>query len=875
MNRRIAARTGHGKGAMASVCAPAGRAWIASLLAGVCLLATGIPPAQAGSGICRVSSAGVAGNDGSSWAQAMPLQAALGAVACQEVWVAEGVYKPTVAAGDLTTSFVVGPGVEVYGGFAGTESSRDQRDPAAHRTVLSGDIDGDDTVDAEGVSDSALDIVGENSFHVIWIDGGTAADTVLDGFTLTGGLADGSDVASVHTVGGGLICHASGAGQSCSPTLRNLTFRGNLGMSGGGMACLALEQGTCAARLEQVAFVGNYALQGGGMLSAGVNGGSGNPIVENATFSGNVGGSEGGGFISIGSNGGSSQPLLRNVTFSGNEAGLDGQGGTGGAVATFTASGSSDVTLVNAIVWGNTPGEITIADPDANVTFDHAIVLGGCPAGATCTDVRVDDPLLGTLLPTGVTPVLPFAAGSAALDAIACDEVPAGDQRGTPRPQGSACDLGALEARQAHLNVVVEGAGEVGAGAAPAPIGAAIAACRDTQGSCDAWYLAEADAPTIVLNLQPDAGSELLSASGCGGALSGGGSGYTTGALAGDCSVAVVFAPAVRAIGGSVTGLAGSGLVLALNGSAESLPIAADGPFAFTTAITMGETFAVTVAAQPSQPQQSCVVINGSGTVGATDVSNVVVHCGAAATYTVGGSVSGLAPGGSISLAINGGNALTLAANGAYVFAPRFAPGDGYLVELTAQPEGQHCTLGHASGTIAGADVSDVDVNCAAGGAQLELSVTDAGEFARYGQMRDYFISLNNAGNGTAANVAVSAELDAAFDQPNVQWACVGGAPGTDCGVQGTGGFADTATLPPGTSLVWIVRAPIRGDSSAAEAVFIARASGTPDASDTDTLVIFRDGLDVPYADGAGVEDPARAAAALESAEDGTIEGDR
>src|SRR5690606_18422722 len=147
---------------------------------------------------------------------------------------------------------------------------------------------------------------------------------------------------------------------------------------------------------------------------------------------------------------------------------------------------------------------------------------------------------------------------------------------------------------------------------------------------------------------------------------------------------------------------------------------------------------------------------------------------------------------------------------GAYAFAPRFAPGDGYRVTVTAQPAGQHCTVDRAEGTVGSADVTDVDVQCAAGGPRLQLAVTDGGTFARYGQMRDYFVSLSNTGDGVAGEVAVGAELDAAFDVANLQWTCVGGAPGTACGAQGLGGFADVATLPPGTSLTWIVRVPIR-----------------------------------------------------------------
>jgi uncharacterized repeat protein (TIGR01451 family) len=795
----------------------------------------GLAQAQDGSGVCRVDAAGTSSGDGSGWTQAMDLRSALDRAGCIEVWIREGVYKPTSGI-DRDASFVIRSGVAVYGGFGGTETGRDERNPAAHRSVLSGDIDGNDAVDASGTTVRAADIVGDNSYHVVRLDGSRAVDTVLDGFTVTGGFANGTDSAEAGG-GGGLLCSGNGAGQDCSPTLRNLALRGNSGMSGGGMLCVGQNQGACHARLDSVAFVGNAAVMGGGLMNAAAEGGSSSPSLDNVTFFGNRAEQGGGGIGNLAFNGGTSSAILRNVTFGGNDA------AAGGALASQTSSGISDVTLVNTILWGDAPDEMILAG--ATATLSHGIAQGGCPAGASCTDLRTGDPRLGALQ-EGITPTLPLGTNSAAIDAADCDDAPALDQRGVVRPQGAGCDIGAVEARQARLAVAVSGGGKVNVLAVPLPLGAPIADCRQGHGACGAWYRVEPDAPTITLTLRADAGSVVQSASGCGGALADNRLTFATAALAGDCTVAVAFAPAPHRIGGTVTGLAGSGLVLALDDH-ETLPIDADGRFAFETTLVRGDAYTVTVRTQPSQPAQDCAVINGSGTVGDSDVANVVVHCGAAATYTVGGTLAGLASSASVTLSINGGNKLTLAANGAYAFASRFVPGDGYLVAVTAQPAGQHCTLSRAEGTVGSADVSDVDVNCTAGGANLLLSVSDDGGYARYGHVRTYVVTLNNAGNDVAENVSVGANLDAAFDDANVQWTCVNGAPGASCTAQGAGGFADHATLPPGARLVWIVRAPIRGDSDAAQATFLAHAEGAADASDTDTLVIFRDGVDVPY----------------------------
>lgn len=83
---------------------------------------------------------------------------------------------------------------------------------------------------------------------------------------------------------------------------------------------------------------------------------------------------------------------------------------------------------------------------------------------------------------------------------------------------------------------------------------------------------------------------------------------------------------ALHTVGGTVTGLAGTGLVLHLDGG-EDLPIAADGAFTFATALASGATYAVTVTSDPTCPVRRCAVSSGSGTVGDADVSDVTVTC--------------------------------------------------------------------------------------------------------------------------------------------------------------------------------------------------------------------------------------------------------
>jgi Putative esterase len=85
------------------------------------------------------------------------------------------------------------------------------------------------------------------------------------------------------------------------------------------------------------------------------------------------------------------------------------------------------------------------------------------------------------------------------------------------------------------------------------------------------------------------------------------------------------------------------------------------------------------------------------------------------ASYPVGGSVSGLSSG-SVVLADNGGDDLTVSANGTFTFATALADGSSYAVTVASQPSGQTCSVSGGSGTVSGGTVSSVLVSCAASG---------------------------------------------------------------------------------------------------------------------------------------------------------------
>ena len=395
--------------------------------------------------VCRVTPTGAGVG---TWNDTSTLQAALGNAQCTEIWLAAGVYRPS--ASDRAVSFVIKPGVAVYGGFAGTETVRAQRAPALHRAVLSGDIDADDIdVDGNAIAESTADIQGSNSYQVVVMDGTTGtpllADTTLDGVTITAGNADGNPPLNS---GGGVYCNGVGAGSVCSPTVRNVVFSGNAGKFGAGMSNHA-KVGIASPTVRDVTFTGNAAsFEGGAMINYATAGGTSSPSLVNVSFSANQALFKGGAMRNDAATSDSvCSPLMTNLTFAGNSA------TNGGAIVN---QGVATVQMHNVILWGNSAtqaGNQIHNTGSAAATIDHSLVQGSGGSGNWDAALGIDgggnldaDPLLGPLGDHGgLTPTrLPGMPG-AAIDAGTCAGAPSHDQRGVARPQGAACDIGAVE----------------------------------------------------------------------------------------------------------------------------------------------------------------------------------------------------------------------------------------------------------------------------------------------------------------------------------------------------------------------------------------------------------------------------------------------
>lgn len=165
----------------------------------------------------------------------------------------------------------------------------------------------------------------------------------------------------------------------------------------------------------------------------------------------------------------------------------------------------------------------------------------------------------------------------------------------------------------------------------------------------------------------------------------------------------------IATIGGYVSGL-GSGLSVVLqNNNSDALTLTGNGPFTFAESLAIGDTYNVTVLTQPVG--QTCVVTNGSGTVDSSGDSVATVGVTCATSSSLGGTVSGLAAGTSVTLS-NGGVLLPVATNGAFAFPGLLTTGSTYNVTVATQPVGQACTISAPSGTIVANVMASVTVNC-------------------------------------------------------------------------------------------------------------------------------------------------------------------
>lgn len=252
--------------------------------------------------ILYVDSNSFTGGSGFSWDDAYEnLQDALFySNSGDEIWVAAGEYFPdygdAVFEGDRYESITLKSGVSLYGGFDGTETTRDQRNVSVNISKISGKIG----TQTDGSEDSIHVVVGS------YVD----ATAVLDGFTIEGGSADSG--ADVYSQGGGLYIIDG------SPTISNVTFSDNQGYTGG---AVYIEGVNSQPVFLECTFTGNAAFYDGGAVYC--DGSS--PMFTQCEFSLNyaLDGQGGGTFIT-----GAGIMALHQCSFSNNEAVYGGGGAT-------------------------------------------------------------------------------------------------------------------------------------------------------------------------------------------------------------------------------------------------------------------------------------------------------------------------------------------------------------------------------------------------------------------------------------------------------------------------------------------------------------------------------------------------------------------
>ncbi|HEX6761239.1 MAG TPA: LamG-like jellyroll fold domain-containing protein [Gaiellaceae bacterium] len=210
-----------------------------------------------------------------------------------------------------------------------------------------------------------------------------------------------------------------------------------------------------------------------------------------------------------------------------------------------------------------------------------------------------------------------------------------------------------------------------------------------------------------------------------------------------DQTTPITAAGPTFSVGGSLSGLSSGSVVVQDNGG-DDLTVSANGSFAFATKLPAGAAYSVTVKTNPAG--QSCTVSNGSGTVGSANVTGVTVSCVAVPTYSVGGSLSGLSSGSAV-VQDNGGDDLTVSANGSFVFATKLASGAAYAVTVKTNPAGQTCSVANGSGTVGSASVTTVAVACSTSSGSTvsdDFNRADGGLGANWTAVSDGGLSISS-----------------------------------------------------------------------------------------------------------------------------------
>lgn len=300
--------------------------------------------------------------DGKTWATAYKnLQVALDSAATQgrEIWVAEGIYKPSrkaISTDPRSVTFLIQSGIEIIGGFLGTETTI-KPEGSAYNTILSGDIAGnDDGISTWPPNASQQTLLSDNAYHVVTINSpapsmGIRFENLCFDHGAANGTGENAIGAGIYNVNGSPTFEMCGLRQNLSASsgaglydnggissLTNSLFKNNVSNSGSGAGLFINRIGT-TMQINASIFDNNTCKDTAGNSGGGAVFNTGSSIsIVNSVFSRNTVASNGGAILTKSNN-----ISLMNCTFSNNTSAKGGNG-----IIIFAPA---VVTAVNTILW--------------------------------------------------------------------------------------------------------------------------------------------------------------------------------------------------------------------------------------------------------------------------------------------------------------------------------------------------------------------------------------------------------------------------------------------------------------------------------------------------------------------------------------------
>ena len=375
------------------------------------------------------------------------------AKAGDQIWVL-GFQDPSQLYVAPEGGFTVKSGVKLYGGFRGTERTIDERPTSGkapyftYRSVLSGDIKGDDVVDGTNMLYPANSTRSDNATHVLSLDltpkpsngNNNTYPTVVNGFTVIGGNADGTG-----EYGGGIYVFGANANGGGAYHIEKCFLLNNYAKGGGGAIYVSsqVEATSTASTIVDCVVYNNIA----GERSGSVNLGGGINIVGAGTiFNSSIFNCEGGGVLL------SEKAKAVNVTVARNTV-----------MGIGAADGVTSQVVFNSVIWGNSTVKQPTASIFRNCASDNATIAGEIDCFAISSESNgVNGPLFEApsvltsfdrdfdwkknAYPTWSWGIL---EGSALIDPENLETdytgLPATDLAGESRKSGDKVDIGAYE----------------------------------------------------------------------------------------------------------------------------------------------------------------------------------------------------------------------------------------------------------------------------------------------------------------------------------------------------------------------------------------------------------------------------------------------